>query len=51
MGMSINNKNCFLSRRVYVGTCRNVGCPLGKLVGAGLEAGFQQCVGASSVDL
>ena len=40
MGMSINNKNCLSqSRHEYAGTCRNVECPLVKLVGAGLEVG------------
>ena len=42
---------CFQSRCEYAGTCRNVGCPLGKLVGAGLEVRCQQYVGASSVNL
>ena len=43
MGMSISNKNCFLSRYVYAGICINVGCPLVILVGARLVVRCQQC--------
>ena len=41
---------CFQSGHVYVGTCKNVGCPLVILVDVRLEVRCQRCVGASSVD-
>ena len=41
---------CSQSRCEYAGTCRNVECPLVKLVGAGLEVECPLCVVASVVN-
>ena len=44
--MSMNSKNC-----LSVDTCRNVECPLVKLVGVVLEVECQLCIVTSSVNL
>ena len=42
---------CSQLRHEYAGTCRNVECPLVKLVGVVLEVECQICDVASSVNL